>query len=316
MKKAFITKLIAGQYTIKDVKTKESMPAVARGKLRAVRLDEDSAFQKQLTKRTKLDIRIAQVRPKVGDYIYYETIDDKHMISEIIPRNNELNRPDVANIDQVLLLFSAVKPDFNFNLLDKFIVILEQEKLNIVIVISKIDLISEEELSTLKEQLTYYETLYPVYYVNSKQKIGFDVLEHIFKDKLTVLAGQTGVGKSTLMNSLIPELNLKTQEISESLGRGKHTTRHSELYEFNQGYIADTPGFSKLDLKFFYPEDIRHYYKDFTNYANECKFSTCVHINEPHCAVKKAVKNGLIPQERYDNYLSFYEEIKNQKDKY
>ena len=316
MKKAFITKLIAGQYTIKDMETKEVFPATARGKLRAVRLDESHTFQKQLTKRTKLDIKIAQIKPKVGDYVYYETVDGKQMITEILPRNNELSRPDVANIDQVLLLFSAVKPDFNFNLLDKFLVILEQNKMNVVIVVSKIDLIDPRELVILKEKLQYYETLYPVYYVNSKQRIGFDVLTHIFKDKLTILAGQTGVGKSTLINALVPELNLRTQEISHSLGRGKHTTRHSELYEFNQGYIADTPGFSKLELTFFYPEDVRHCYKDFEKYAENCKFSTCVHINEPQCAVKKAVLEHKIPQERYENYVSFYEEIKNQKDKY
>ncbi|CCV63984.1 Putative ribosome biogenesis GTPase RsgA [Alteracholeplasma palmae J233] len=317
MKKAFITKLIAGQYVIKDVETKEIYDAKARGKLRALRLEQDSSFLKQNTKKTKKDIKVTQVSPKVGDYVYYEKIDDKYMIDSILPRENELIRPDVANIDQVLLVFSVIKPEFSFNLLDKFLLILEQNKLSVILVVSKIDLIDEKELNELKDKLKYYEKLYPIYYINSKQKIGFDVLTNIFKDKLTVLAGQTGVGKSTLMNALLPELNLKTQEISEALGRGKHTTRHSELYEFNDGYIADTPGFSKLELAFFYPEDIKEFYPDFMKLSDNCKFGNkCVHINEPSCGVKMALEKNEIPKERYDNYVAFYTEIKNQKDKY
>jgi len=178
------------------METKEEVIAFARGKLRYMKLDEDNSFYRQLTKKTKKEQKIMQVSPKVGDYVYYDDSEDQVLIIEILPRKNDLARPDVCNVDQVLLVFSAVKPDFSFHLLDKFLIILSQENLTPVIVISKIDLIEQEKLDEIKKDMLYYEGMgYEVYYVNSKQRIGIDVLDHIFTDKLTVLAGQTGVGK-------------------------------------------------------------------------------------------------------------------------
>jgi ribosome biogenesis GTPase len=224
----------------------------------------------------------------------------------------------VCNVDQAILVFSSISPDFSFRLLDRFLIILSQENLTPILVISKIDLVSEEALFNLKRDLSYYEKIgYEVYYVNSKQKIGIDVLEHVFERKLSVLAGQTGVGKSTLLNALMPELKLKTQEISKALGRGKHTTRHTELYPFNKGYIVDTPGFSKIEFQIFHADEIKSHYPDFEKLSKNCKFkSKCMHHKEPGCEVKKQVENQTILASRYENYLSFMEEVKQQKEKY
>ncbi|PKK93337.1 MAG: ribosome small subunit-dependent GTPase A [Tenericutes bacterium HGW-Tenericutes-6] len=318
MRKGFIIKIISNQYTLIDQETKEEKIAQARGKLRHMRVAEDSSFNKQLTKSTKKESKIVTITPKVGDSVIYEDKDEHTWILDIEPRKNDLIRPDISNVDQVLLVFSAIRPDFSYHLLDKFLIIMNQEKLTPVIIISKIDLVEPDYLISLKKGLTYYKELgYDVYYVNSKERIGIDVLTHIFKDKITVLAGQTGVGKSTLLNALMPELNLKTQEISDALGRGKHTTRHTALYPFEGGYIADTPGFSKIEFKIYHVDEVKSYYNDFEALSHLCKFGNkCLHLSEPGCEIKERVNTQQIPNERYQNYVQFCEEVKNQKEKY
>jgi len=318
LRKGFIKKMISNQYTVIDFETKEEVICAARGKFRYMKLDEKSSFNRQLTMKTKKDVKIVQISPKVGDNVTYDDAEDIQVIVDILPRKNDLERPDVANVDQVLLVFSAIRPDFSFHLLDKFLIIMNQEGLSPVIVVSKIDLIDEHALIFLKEKLHYYKSIgYEIYYVNSKQRIGIDTLTHVFQDKITVLAGQTGVGKSTLLNALMPELALKTQEISEALGRGKHTTRHTELYYIHGGYIVDTPGFSKIDFKIYKPEELKNYYHDFIKLSDACKFkSKCLHISEPGCGVKEAYELKAMLDSRYENYLSFMEDIKSQKDKY
>ena len=318
MKTGFITKQISNQYTLRDIDSDKLLIAQARGKFRYMKLDVASAFNKNMTAKTKKEVKTTVVSPKVGDYVTYDIDGDHVWIMDIKPRKSELERPDVVNVDQVLLVFSCVRPDFSFYLLDKFLVILNQEGLPPVIVVSKIDLVDEKTLADIRQGMSYYETLgYEIYYVNSKQRIGIDVLTHIFKHKITVLAGQTGVGKSTLLNALMPELGLKTQEISLALGRGKHTTRHTELYPYNEGYIVDTPGFSKIEFSIYYEEDLRLLYPDFVALADACKFGhKCTHVHEPSCAVKKAVDQGDILASRYENYCTFIEEIKAQKLKF
>lgn len=318
MRKALIKKQISNQYTLIDLETKEELKAVASGKLRYVRVSEDDSFNVSYGRGTKTEDRRITISPKVGDRVNYITSNETTVIEEVLPRYSDLKRPDVSNVDQVLLLFSATNPEFSFNLLDKFLVVLNKQRLNVVLVVSKIDLLDKVELDKLKDKLKYYEEKVDikVYYIDALNKIGFYKLKDIFTEKITVLAGQTGVGKSTLLNSLIPDLNIKTQETSKALGRGRHTTRHSELYDYGGGYICDTPGFSRLDMNMYELNELKGLYKDFREYEEDCKFSSCMHVNEPNCAVKDAVRDNLIPKHRYENYLMFYEEIKAVKNKY
>lgn len=315
MRKGQIIKLIGGLYELIDLESKAIVQAKASGILRYQKLDESSSFNKSVTKKTKLETKIIQVSPKVGDIVEYDDSDINHLIRKIEPRKNELNRPDVANVDQVLILNAAINPAFSFNLLDQFLILIEKAQIKPIIIVSKIDLIDPKTLAEIQRDLTYYTEIgYDVYYVNSKQKIGFDTLEDIFKDKISVLAGQTGAGKSTFLNALMPALDIKTQEISKALGRGKHTTRHTELYFYAGGMIADTPGFSKLELDMFDASELKDYFIEFNTYTSQCKFGNkCVHIHEPGCAVKD---NPKILKTRYQNYLKYYEEIKNKKEVY
>ena len=306
-----VIKGVGGIYTVLDLDTKEYVTLGLRGKLRYMVVDKNSTFNKQITHKTKLETKTIKISPKVGDYVLYSD----NIITEIKPRINDLIRPSIANVDQVLLLFAAKKPDFQLNLLDQFLVLMEEENVKAKIIITKIDLLTEEELINLKEVLSYYEKIgYEVFFVNSKTKEGFESILPIFKDKISVLSGQTGAGKSTFINSLIPGFNLQTQEISEALGRGKHTTTATELYEFEGGFIGDTPGFSKLDFSIMEATQIKDYFIEFSKY--ECKFRGCLHDKEPGCAIKEAVSSGQVLKDRYDNYLKFLNTIRQTIKKY
>jgi len=293
MNKGLVLKINGGNYTIKDLDTNEIITAKASGKLRYVRVASD---------------KIITVSPKAGDIVNY----DNNYIESVNERKNSLRRPDCANIDQVVLIFSCKEPDFSFNLLDNFILHIEKENIDIKIVITKIDLLTNDELIDLKKKLSYYESIgYEVYYTSSKKSDGIDNLKPLFENKISVLSGQTGAGKSSLLNAIDPAFNQNTNEISKALGRGKHTTRTTELLEYDNGYIADTPGFSSLDFFGFEIEDLKKCFKDFYKLSNECRYSDCNHINEPDCAVKNNLDKIL--KSRYENYLKFYEEIKKNK---
>ncbi|MBM7642833.1 ribosome small subunit-dependent GTPase A [Streptococcus loxodontisalivarius] len=247
--------------------------------------------------------------PYVGDWVEFSAEEQSEgYILSIAERQNSLVRPPIVNIDQAVVIMSAKEPDFNSNLLDRFLVLLEHKDIQPVIYISKTDLLDDlTELKAIREQ---YE------------KIGYDFvydleeLLALLSDKITVFMGQTGVGKSTLLNKIAPDLQLETGEISDSLGRGRHTTRAVSLYDVHGGKIADTPGFSSLDYEVSTPEDLSEAFPEIRKASHGCKFRSCTHTHEPSCAVKEAVEAGAIWQVRYDNYLQFLSEIENRRETY
>lgn len=288
MKKGRITKLIGGLYTVVDD-------------------NKDVYIVKPLG-----IFRHKNISPKVGDIVDF-TADN---ITKVYERKNELYRPMISNVDQALLVNSAKKPNFSFLLLDKFLALIEAFNIVPIIIVTKVDLLNESELFDLKEKLGYYERYFKVIYFSKITREGVEEVLNITDNKVNVLAGQTGAGKSTLLNTIDPKLNLETNEISKALGRGKHTTRHVEIYEFGKGYIADTPGFSKLEFLDFESDQLKYYYPDFFEHSSKCKYHECNHVHEPNCEVKRLVQTGEILQIRYDNYVTIYQEIEAIKPKY
>ena len=240
--------------------------------------------------------------PYVGDFVDFSAEDQSEgYILKIHERKNSLVRPPIVNIDQAVVIMSAKEPDFNANLLDRFLVLLEQKTIEPLIYISKLDLL--EDRSQLDDYKAIYEKIgYPFLYSLE------ELLPHLDK-KVTVFMGQTGVGKSTLLNKIAPELALETGQISDSLGRGRHTTRAVSIYNVNGGKIADTPGFSSLDYEVKESELLNDCFPELAEVSQGCKFRTCTHTHEPACAVKLALESGQVAQSRYDNYLQFLSEI-------
>lgn len=238
--------------------------------------------------------------PKVGDYVIFN--EKSLVIEEILPRRNTFNRPMVSNIDRAFIVTSLVNPDFSLGLLDKFIAHMELQKIDVVICLTKIDLVSKETYDKIKEIMVYYTNIgYPVL-----TNLELNKIKKLIKDKTVVFIGQTGAGKSTLLNKLNPKWNLKTGEVSLALGRGRHTTRNVELYDFLDGKVLDTPGFSALDFSIYKKEDIKYAFREFFNYS--CPFRDCSHTKENECMIRKAVFNGDILKSRYESYLKFFEE--------
>lgn len=257
--------------------------------------------------------------PLVGDMVEYtmETEGSDGTIQKILARQNELVRPPIANIDQGILVFSVKEPNFNTILLDRFLVVLESFHVHPIICLTKMDLLNPEERKELQQYIEDYQSIgYTVLqtYKDEEELIGR--LQPILKGKTTVLAGQSGVGKSTLLNTLIPDLNLKTGIISQSLGRGKHTTRHVELIEVCDGLLADTPGFSSFDFDEIEKEELGACFPEMAKIADDCKFRGCLHLKEPKCAVKAAVEAGDIRDYRYKHYEQFMQEIMDRKPRY
>lgn len=257
--------------------------------------------------------RNRKVKPLVGDNVEIVVLDEEKRlgnVEEILSRKNELIRPAVSNIDMALVIFAAAKPDPNFNLLDRFLCMMEYQKVPVTICFNKCDLVSEEEKEKLQQ--IYAPAGYDILFTSVKTGENIDNLKALLADKTTTVAGPSGVGKSSLINELQTGVRMQTGAISDKIGRGKHTTRHSEIISIGQDtYIMDTPGFSSMDLPGFEKEDLWTCYPEFVPYEPECRFIGCSHIGEPDCGVKNALAEGKISQVRYDNYVMLYEEMKN-----
>lgn len=263
--------------------------------------------------RARGKFRKDDLKPLVGDFVEYEVEGDNDgYIMKLLPRHNTLVRPPICNVDQALIVSSCKEPDFSPILLDKFLLVIENLGIEPIIIISKMDLDDDGNVGKYIED--YRKAGYRVYEISSKDNQGIEELKTIFKDKVSVITGQSGVGKSSFLNALDIKLNLETNIISKSLGRGKHTTRHVELIKMYDGYIGDTPGFSSLELEMT-PEEMAVAYHDFALYSHECKFRGCLHDSEPSCGVKQALSNGMISKERYEHYLMNLQEVKKKEER-
>lgn len=262
--------------------------------------------------RARGNFRKRGLTPLVGDEVVFSSEENSEgYVLELLPRKNELVRPPVANVDLGVVVTSLVEPKFSYNLLDRFLVTLENKAIDPVIYLSKTDLTKDE--AQVAEIKAVYEPLgYPVIAGLAEKHR----LTQLFNENLTVFMGQSGAGKSTLLNELAPELQLATGEISESLGRGKHTTRHVELLELFDGLVADTPGFSSIDFLELSAEELPKDFPEFLAASSYCRFRECRHVKEPGCEVKTRVEAGEITQSRYDNYLQFLQEIENRRPVY
>ena len=238
--------------------------------------------------------RSQKLLPLVGDKVLINK--DKGIIEKILPRKNMLRRPNVCNITQGLIVASVKHPNLDTNLIDKILVELEFNNIKPIICFTKIDLLNKNEIDEIQKIIDYYKTLYPVYFNNK-----IDNLKKVFKDEITVFIGQTGAGKSTLLNKLDSKLELKTNDISISLGRGRHTTRHAEIIDILGGSLLDTPGFSALEFPNMMQKEIRDAFIEFKKFP--CPYRDCMHIKEIDCKVKDSVEKNLIPLFRYNNYL-------------
>lgn len=278
MKTALLISIVSNRYTVYS--DGEMIVATAMGKLR---LGE---------------------KPLVGDQVRIEEIDGEWRMQKILPRTNQLTRPAVANVDQTLLVMSIKEPDFSYTLVDRLIFLIASAGIEPVIVVSKADLASEEFLAEVLEE---YKT-YPV--IVCGEGMPTQPLEEILEGKLSVLAGQSGVGKSSILNRINPDFKLNTQGISKALGRGKHTTRHNQLYNVAKGWIADTPGFSSLDFSSFDRRDFARNVPDFKPFFGECRYRDCLHVKEPGCRIKEAVELNEVSNRRYQHYLDCLDLIK------
>lgn len=259
--------------------------------------------------------RKEQKKPLVGDQVTIDCIDEeqkKGIIIQIHSRFNRLIRPAVANVDQVLVVFSMTKPTPNFNLLDRFLIMMQQEDLPVVICFNKEDLVSFKECEYVER--IYSNACKEVIFSSAQNEEGIERIKKCLYGKTTTIAGPSGVGKSSIINLLQSGIVMEIGAISEKIARGKHTTRHSELLTINENsYIMDTPGFSSLGLFELEKEELHRYYPEFLEYEQECKYNSCSHIHEPQCAIKEAVEKGLLHSVRYENYKLLYRELQEKR---
>ena len=259
--------------------------------------------------------RKEKIKPLVGDIVEMDVLDEtekKGNIVDILPRKNELIRPAVANIDQALVVFAVTKPKPHFNLLDRFLIMMESKDIPVILCFNKKDIASEPEIQQLKD---IYETCgYNIVFTSAIEEENVNQLKELLKGKTTAIAGPSGVGKSSLINIIQPDAKMETGTISEKIERGKHTTRHSELIWIEDDtYIMDTPGFSSLYTNDFEKEELKFYFTEFAPFEGQCRFQGCDHVHEPGCAVKEALEEGKIHPVRYENYLEMFKELKEKR---
>ena len=255
-----------------------------------------------------------KLKPLVGDFVEVSLLSEegKGNIDQVLERKNELIRPAVANIDQALVIFSMTGPEPNLNLLDRFLIMMQQKEIPGILVFNKCDLVGEEQRERLRS--VYEKSGCKILFVSAKKQQGIQEIKELLEKKTTTVAGPSGVGKSSLINLLQSSVNMETGSISEKIQRGKHTTRHAEfIFMGEDTYILDTPGFSSLAVFDMEKEELEQYYPEFEEYKENCRFHGCSHTHEPGCRIKEAVEEGNINKERYHNYLLIYEELKNKK---
>ena len=259
--------------------------------------------------------RKQDIKPLVGDDVEIDTNDQpegKGIISRILPRKNKLIRPAVANVDQAMVIFALAEPAPNLNLLDRFLIMMERQNVKTIVCFNKEDIVKQQDIHFLLD--AYSRSGYEVVSTSVFENDGLPLIRDLLRNKTTVLAGPSGVGKSSLINIINPKAQMETGSVSEKIKRGKHTTRHSELiYVERDTYVMDTPGFSSLYINEIEKEELKDYFNEFKEYDYNCRFIGCMHLNEPGCAVKSALDEGNISSIRYDNYKTLYEELKDIK---
>ena len=255
------------------------------------------------------------IKPLVGDNVKLAVLDEEEKLGnmiEILPRECVLVRPAVANVNQAMVVFAAAEPNPNFNLLDRFLISMQQQNVDTIICFNKVDIADNKELSMLEK--IYQNSGFQVCFMSVLEETGLDEVRSLLQNKTTVLAGPSGVGKSSFLNWLLPDANMETGKVSEKIKRGKHTTRHSEIFHLAEDtYVMDTPGFSSLYVNTLEKEEIRQYFNEFADYEDNCRFLGCMHLNEPDCAVKDALENGMISRIRYENYQQLVMECQEQR---
>ena len=265
--------------------------------------------------KAKGSFRNKKIKPLVGDNVIIDVVDkDKFLgnIVDILPRKNELIRPATANIDQAILIFAINEPAPNINLLSRFLITMELRHIETIICFNKTDIATDEEKKNLYDILSGCGCR--IIFASTYDESGIEEIRAIIKGKTTAFAGPSGVGKSSMLNLIDGNHNMDTGEISQKIKRGKHTTRHSEIFNIDEDtYIIDTPGFTSLYVKEIDKDDLKYYFAEFEQYENQCRFNGCIHINEPDCAVKNALNEGRISKVRYNNYIEMYKELKEQR---
>lgn len=259
--------------------------------------------------------RNKKMKPNVGDRVDIDVISENDKTGNLIAihkRTNQLIRPMVANVDQALVIFSIHEPEPNFNLLNRFLIMMNKQDIPVIVCFNKKDLATEEECRKIRED--YADCGCKLLFLSATEGVGVEELKKLLKGKTTVLAGPSGVGKSSSLNSLSETRQMETGSVSEKIKRGRHTTRHSELiYLGDHTYLMDTPGFSSLYLDFLEKDELKYCFPEFAPYEGDCRFNGCSHIHEPECKVKQALREGKISRRRYDDYCQLYEELNQQK---